>query len=246
MEDEPDLNFDIDALFDHLANNLDYQSEDEQDWHFFLRSSDISALEQVADELESEFVVQIQEHVEEVEPGGNVSLGDPMLSVIRRGALKAEDVKRIDQRMRQIANDRGLTYEGVDCYDPIDEEEIFGWLAPEDAGWRLRHMTDCGLPDNADLPWTFLVDAPTLETMHRIASTLQDSGFDDRNDYDEPDDEGNFGICVFVAGRNNEFELEETASKISTAADSEGGTLIGIQFYDREAFAEIFGDGDQE
>jgi len=245
MDDEPDLNFDIDALFSHMINNLDHKIEDEQDWNFRLRSNHLNELEQVAAELEPEFTLQLQESVEEVDIDGNVTLGDPMLTVVRRGALSADEVKRIAEQIQRIASERGLTYEGVDCYEPIDEEELFGWLAPEDAGWRLRHMTDCGLADNADLPWAFLVVTPTLDAARNVADALATNGFDDRDDYDEPDEEGNFGTCVFVQGRNNEFELSDSAAKISSVAESHGGSLIGIQFYTREDIAAVFGDEDE-
>lgn len=245
MEDAPDLNFDIDALFDHLINNLRHNLEDEKEWNFFLRSADLQTLEQVAEELEREFTVQLEENVETVGIDGNVTLDDPMLSVIRCGALTADDVKRIAQRMEKLAVEHGLRYDGVDCYDPIDAEELFGWLEPEDAGWRLRHMTDCGLQDDADLPWAFLVGAPTLDSTNSIASALTASGFGDRDDYDEPDEEGVFGMCVFVQGRNNEFELNEAAKKISEIAVAHGGALVGIQFYTREDLAEILGTEDE-
>ena len=70
-------------------------------------------------------------------------------------------------------------------------------------------MTDCGLEDNADLPWTFLVLAPDLDSTKKIAEELTTNDFKDRDEYDEPDEDGNFALCVFVAGRNNEIELGE-------------------------------------
>ena len=97
MNDEPDLNYDIDALFKHMTENLDHNPEEEKDWSFTLRSSDFSALEKLADELESEFMIQLQEEVETYDTEGGMSLGPPMLSLIRRGALTADDVKAIAQ-----------------------------------------------------------------------------------------------------------------------------------------------------
>lgn len=242
MQDEPNLKFDIDALFDHLVTNLSHELGDEKEWCFNLRSPDFCALEQVAEEFGDEFHVIVQENVEEVDADGNVSLGDPLLVITRRGALTADDVKQIAERVQSIAADRGLTYEGVDCYTPVDEEEMFGWLEPEDAAWRLRNMTDSGLPDDADLPWAFLVGAPSWDSTSSIAAALAALGFEDRDDYDEPDEDGDYGMCVFVEGRNNEFELLEAAKKIAEAAEARGGRLIGIQFYTREDVSEIFGN----
>lgn len=240
MENEPDLNFDIDAIFAHMVNNLGHNIEQEQDWHFSLRSYDLDELERVAVELEQEFAVQIQENVEESDIDGNVSLGAPLLTVIQRGALTAEDVKQTASRIQQIASERGLIYEGVNCYDPIDEDELYGWIEPGDAGWRLRHMTDSGLEDNADLPWAFLIEAPTFDSVKRMSSALEAVGFEDRDEYDEPNEEGKFGLCVFCEGRNNEIELYECATKITETVEKYAGALVGIQFYTREDVEDIF------
>lgn len=234
--DEPDLNFDIDALFDHLTDNLDHNPDDEQDWHFILRSDDLQKLELVAEEMSADFSVRLYENVEEVDADGNAELGDPMLAIIRTAALTADEVKEIAAQVQTIADQRGLSYEGVDCYEPFDEEEIFGWLAPDDAGWRLRHMTDCGLEDDAAMPWAFLVLAPSLESLSLVGGALDTAGFADHVDFAEPDEDGNFGLCVFVAGRNNEIELYQAAEKIEAVVDKHDGSLAGIQFYDREDF----------
>lgn len=246
MAEDPDMSFDIDALFDHLINNLDHDINDEKDWSFTLRSDDLRVLEKVASELETEFMVQLQETVEEVDIDGNSSFGPPLLSIVQRSALAADDVKAIADRIRSIAIERGLVYEGVTCYEPIDDEELFGWLAPEDAGWRLRHMTDCGLEENADLPWAFLIVTSSLDSIKRIGDELTSSGFNDRDVYDESDEDGNFGMCVFVPGRNNELELAATSTKIADVADRNGGRLEGIQFYTREDVSEVFGGDDEE
>ena len=247
MNNEPDLQFDIDALFDHLVNDLEHDVGDELDWHFSFRSTDLEGLQQLADELESEFFVHVQEQDDEVDANEEVASGEPELIALCRGAFNVDQIKEMASRMQVIADNRGLTYAGVNCYEPIDEEELLGWLEPEDAGWRLRHMTSLGLEENADLPWAFLVSAPTVAATETIAEKLTAQGFDDRDDFSEADDEGNFGTCIFVAGRNNEAELQEATTKITTIAEAHGGQLYGIQFYTRDDVAEIFGsDGEEE
>ncbi|MCA8986895.1 MAG: ribonuclease E inhibitor RraB [Planctomycetaceae bacterium] len=245
MSDEPDLNFDIDALFEHLTGNLDQNLEEVQEWTFSFRSSDFAILEQVGQELEDEFLVHLQESVEEIDEEGDSSLGDPMLILAQQAALSRDEVKAIAARMQQLADQHSLIYEGVECYEPIDEEEIFGWLEPEDAGWRLRHMTDCGLEENEELPWTFLVVTPSLEATSSTTTALDAAGYDDRDDYDEPDEDGNYGTCIFISGRNNEPELMTTAEKITKIAQKNGGRLAGIQFYTREDLIELFGDAEE-
>ncbi len=248
MENEPDLKFDIDAYFKHMIENLDDDLSQEKEWHFVLRageSSEPSQLEGAAEDLDGEFIVLWQEQVKVVDLDGDETFSGPMLSVVERGVLSAEDVKAIASRVQDVANERGLIYEGVDCYDPVDADELYGWIAPEDAGWRLRHMSDCGLEYDADLPWAFLIEAPSLDAVKRISAALESNGFEERDEYDEPNEDGNFGIGVFVQGRNNEVELNACADQISSTAEKLGGVLVGIQFYTREDVAEVFGLDDE-
>ncbi len=236
-----DMSFDIDALFDHMTKNLGHDLSDEKDWTFTLRTANFASLQQAADDLQDEFVVQLQETVEEYDSAGNFSLGRPMLSVVKRAALSASDVKKIVKRIESIAQERGFDYEGVNCYDPFNDEEIFGWLIPADARWRLRHMTDCGLVENAELPWSFLVQSQDLKSIKMISSELDSNDLTDRDDYDEPDENGNFAICVFLLGRNNEIELDAMCERIAEIAERHGGQLEGVQFYTREQLNEVFG-----
>ncbi len=240
MDGRTDLSFDIDALFDHMSNNLNHALDDAKDWNFTLRSHDLSALQEVAQELQSEFIVQLQETVEEIGLDGQVSVGKPMLSVSQQAALSVEQVKSVASLLETIALNRGFQYEGVECYEPVDGDEVFGWLEPDDASRRLQHMTDCGLEDNAPLPWAFLIVTKTGESAAKLWDSLADSEFEDRDDYGEPDEEGNYGSCVFVDGRNNESEMLAMLESINTIAESVGGSLSGVQFYSREDLAEFF------
>lgn len=240
--EEPDLAFDIDALFAHMMGDLGHETTDPQDWIFSLRSAELGHLEIVAAQLEGEFEVQIQETVEEIDVDGSSSMGDPMLSVIKQDALTADQVKEIAARIELIANERGLVYEGVSSYDPIDEEELLGWLPPEDAGWRLRHMTDCGLAEGTELPWVFLVLAESLDGIKKISDELDQAGFTEREEYDEPDENGEVGMSVFVIGRNDEAELMTASDNIHAISEKHEGHLEGIQFYTREEMNEVFGD----
>ncbi len=236
-----DMRFDIDALFVHMTKNLGHDLSDEKEWTFTLRSANFASLQQVADDLQDEFVMQLQETVEEYDSAGKCTLGRPMLSVVKRAALSASEVKEIVKRVESIAKELGFDYEGVHCYDPVDDEEIFGWIVPADAGWRLRNMTDCGLDENAELPWSFLIQSQNLTSFKKISAELDSNDFTDRDDYDEPDENGNFATCVFVLGRNNERELDAMAERIANIADRLGGLLEGVQFYSRVQLFEVFG-----
>lgn len=244
MTEEPDLNFDIDALFEHLSNDFERDGEEQLDWSFSFRSSQVPVLQQIADELEDEFRLHLQDSVDEIDVDGNVTSGDPMLVAVARGDFTVDEIKAFAEQMRSIAEAKGVRYEGVECYDAIDEEELFGWMEFDDAVWRLRHMTDIGVAEDEEMPWAFLVVAPTFERINAIAQACSAEGFGDHDEYDEPDEEGEFGMCVFVEGRNNESELAKTASRISELADSFEGCLAGIQFYTREDVEAVFGEDD--
>ncbi|QDV15415.1 hypothetical protein Pan153_00290 [Gimesia panareensis] len=241
MTDQPDMRFDIDALFEHMTGNLGHELQNELDWNFSLQSPDFQALQNVADELEPEYLVQLHESIQEIDSEGNHSEGDPLLCVIQRAALTPDEVKALANRLNVLAEERGLSYEGVSCYEPINEEELLGWQSLDDACWQLRNATGSGLELNAELPWTFLVVVPDLDGMQNIARELEALGFDDRDDYHEPDEQGLLGVCAFVEGRNNEFDLRETTEKIRQVAERHGGQLEGIQFYTRDDMYDVFG-----
>lgn len=246
MSDEPDLSFDIDALFEHLFGGLEHDEDDAFDWVFTLRSENVQALNRVAEELSEEFDVQVEEDMPAFDVTGNPIESVPMLSVVRQDALTAEEVKQIANRMQAIADENGFTYQGVDCFDPLDNEEIFGWLDIDDALWRLRHFTDSGLADDSALPWCFLIQTQSLENLEAVAVALRDKGFADRDDYVQPDDDGQYHSCIFMDGVNDEAKLSATASDISDISKDNGCELVGVQFYTREVVQEIFGDDEDD
>jgi hypothetical protein len=219
---------------------------DELDWEFSLRSPDLQKLRRIEKDLSKNFDVHLQEEVESIDVDGSVSIGDPLLRVIRRAAMTQSEVKEISTQFASLAAQEGLVYEGVSCCDPVDFDELFGWLSLDDAVWRLRHFTDSGLADDADVPWTFLVLTDTVDLAHRIADKLRDLGYDDVDVYDEPDEDGKFGLCVFVAGRNNEVALSEAYQKIEGTANEGHGDLHGMQFFTREGLEELCDEDDDD
>jgi hypothetical protein len=243
MSDQPNLHIDIDSLFQQMGGVVE-----ELDWHFVFQDDDVQKLEKLANDLTDEFEMYLQDNVEEMDDDGNVTLGGPALSVVQRGELTAAEVHAIADRMQSIADERGVEFAGVDCYDPVDEDEdaIYGWIVPDDAGWRLQHMTECGLEPDAELPWTFLVTAASFEKLVAISAALDAAGFDDIDEYNEPDEDGEYGLCLFIDGRNDESELTACAEKIAAVAQNLGGCLSGIQFYTREELAEIFSVDDED
>ena len=240
MNDPYNINTELDDLFDELADDPDITSGLELDWHFMLCAPEVEPLRILGEELETEFEVQLHEEVEVTDESGDVTAGDPLLSVIRRGNLSKDDVTQLANRLALLAEQRGVKLDGIDCYNAIDEQELFGWMKLDDALWRLRHMADIGVEENSELPFAFLVAASSLDSLRQIEQALDKLGFDDRDTYEDPDENGNYGLCAFVAGRNNEAELLRTANAMTVAAESCGGVLDGIQFYTRDDLHEIF------
>lgn len=246
MSEDTDLRFDIDALFDHMVTNLGHELDEEKDWCFAFQADDLAALQEAANDVGGEYVVQLDPSIDIINEDGTTLPGPPLLTVMRRAALTADEVKSIASTMQSLADKRALSYEGVSCYDPMDETELLDWIVPEDATWRLRVFTDSGMPEDAELPWTFLLIASELESLQQTASVLHAAGYTDQTIYDDVDDSGNYALCLFVAGRNNEAELSQASTTISEAAEAHGAWLEGIQFYDREEFDEVFGDQEGE
>lgn len=240
MNQEPDLNFDVDALFDHMGV-ADGLAVEVSDWRFRVTSPELAKLEQVADEHEEHFEFELQEEVEIFNADdGSFTMGDPMLTFCKCGEFTCQEIKALVAQVQAIATKHDLKYEGVDCYEAIDDDELMGWIPPEDAGWRIRNLTDSGLPENADLPWSFYVETESLETSEEVCVALESHGYSELELFEEPNEEGVFAICLFVEGRNNEAELNIACEKITKVLEPFAATLAGIQFFDREGFAEMF------
>jgi hypothetical protein len=191
-------------------------------------------LQSIAGRLENEFQTQIQESVEEHSPDGEITDGPPILIVSRCAALTADDVKAIASRMTPIAETEGVTYEGVECYDAVDEDELFDWMELEDATWRLRHFTDTGLEIDEELPWAFLITAENASDLQTAEQTLNKAGLARTQCFDDPDENGAFGMCLFVDGKNNESELVAAHRKFEELLVSTDAKLTGIQFFSEE------------
>jgi Regulator of ribonuclease activity B len=243
MASNPTIGEDIDKQFEHLINNLGHELENELDWTFYLRSNNADALHDLAEELmDEEFHADIQESVEEYDSKGNCTIGEPMLTIVRRAALTADEVKAIATQLEIAAMPHGVRLESVASFDPMDEDELTRWLDPEEATWRLRHFTDCGLEADAELPWAFLVLAEDESNLKKIGANLEENGFEEVIVYEERDEEGNYGLCAFLPGRNNEAELNQACEKIAAIANEDHGELGGVQFFTREDLE----NGDEE
>ncbi len=227
-----DMKFEIDALFDHMATNLGHQPDDERDWHFAFRSPDVGRLEAIGEELSEEFDVELQEVVESQENGREI-MGPPMLSIMVRGVLTAEDVKSLAARFEDLARAKQIVYEGVASYDPGEDDEFMGWLALDEAQWRLRSFTDSGLPKGAEIPLAFAIAAEDHTHVQAIVKALKDAGLVDV-EASEDDDQEDLGVIVNIEGKNDEAALAATYEKIQRIAHATSGEMLGVQIGEDE------------
>lgn len=228
---EPNMSLDIDALFAHMRDNHGQDTPEEQDWHFRFRSDDFPRLEAVAVELGEEFQVHVQEETETITAHG-AEMGPPMLVVVIRDTFDVDDVKKLAARFTDLAERKEISYEGVDCFDPVDMDELFGWLELEEAAWRLLHFTDSGLEPNADMPFVFGLVSTDGEALTSASAALQARGYDVERV--EEEDQAEEGLFVRCAGRNDGEFLTEKYNEVASVAQDTGVNLLGVQFFDEE------------
>lgn len=230
MPNQPDLHFDIDALFAHLIESLEHTLETEREWHFTFRCDDLDRLAGVAGALEDEFDVHLQKEVQTVEHG-RTFMGPPLLAVMIQAVLGPEEVRSLSARFADLAREHSLTYEGVMSFEPLEMEEAFGWLALEDGLWRLRHFSDSGLAPGEPMPFVFALEAAGQRQAEAAGAALAGAGFENTEVLEDPDEPG-IGILVRVAGRNDEALLTATFQKMERIAAAAGAELLGVQFFD--------------
>jgi len=229
MSDEPNMCFDIDALFAHMIENLSFDVADQMEWTFSLCSKDFGALKVVASHLPGEFTIALQEDVDTY-VDGKWSKGLPLLSASITAALEPGVVKSYARRFEEIAHKHGVEYDGVGCFDAEDPSE-FQWLDLESAGWRLRHYVDTGMAAGEDLPFAFCIMAASEDGVAKVEEAALQQGFEDVAEYDA---DGEYGLLVFVNGKNDEKILQARFDEMDAIAKGAGATLAGVEFFENE------------
>ncbi len=234
------INADIDAMFESLRRNHDYDPAEPLEWLFCLRSQSLSSLEQLADRLNDKFHVQLQEHAEELTAGGAHSTAGPLLAVTRYDAFSADQIKSIAAELIGLAGEADVQLEAVECFAVADhtdlaDAECFEWLDLKQACDQLERIregrersvleTSCGY-----VPWAFLLLADQFDKIARTAQSLNQAGFEQTEIYDEPDDHGHFVLCVFVTGNCQVADLVSTHDRIIELGSPLGVRMEGLQF----------------
>ncbi|WP_146597498.1 ribonuclease E inhibitor RraB [Novipirellula galeiformis] len=244
-ESSNDFHAQINELFDHMVNNLDYKTDEPLEWVFGIESTDIALLEKIGERVPESYGFDIEEEVEHVDDEGNSTMSGPMLSLHRCEALTPEQVKACADEVDALAKEFGLMLADVTAFDPIDEDDFFDWMPIEDAQLRLQHFTESGLEVDSDLPWLFLLFCTAKDDLDALTVALDNEKLGTIESYDEPDEDGNYGLCLFIEGKNNEAELVAMNDRINAIAASNNSEVVGIQFLDQEDFNDVYGDGDE-
>lgn len=221
----PDLRRDIDALFDHLIKNNDHDIDTPMEWHFTLRGSKLDALSRLAETLEDEFRVDLQESVETTENGRTFD-GPPMLSIVIVDALRANQVKSLSDRFEKLAKASALQYEGVSAHEATDEDDS-GWLSLEDATWRLRQLADFGVQEADELALVFAIVADDQRHAQSIVKALKAAGIQNA---EVMDDEGEFGVVATLPSTHSQPALAKAFAKVERVAADTKGNFLGVQF----------------
>jgi hypothetical protein len=225
----PDLRRDIDALFDHLIKNNAHDIDTPLEWHFTLRSPKLAALERLAETLEDEFRVDLQESVETTE-GGRTFDGPPALSIVVVDALRADKVKSLSDRFEKLAKANKLDYEGVSSFEASEDDEDdddAGWLSLEDATRRLRQFADFGVEETDELSLVFAIVADDQRHAEAIAKALKAAGVQNA---EVMDDEGEFGVVASILGNHSEPALAKAFAKVERVANDTKANFLGVQF----------------
>ena len=239
----------IDQLFDHMVTNLEHQFEDPKHWIFHVVGSNRPALEGLVEQIEAAWAQRVKsvideaaleeaevgadvvDNVEITEDGKEVTAAALALQAI--AAFTPEQVKALAEHANELAKERGLEFEGIDCTDPIDWDEFMAWLDLDDARWRLAHFTDSGMPEGEPVPFVFAIEASERTTLESVAQALAEAGFDQSEIHTDPDNPEDMGLVVHVAGRNDEELLASTYAAVESVVQGSGAELLGVQFFDQ-------------
>jgi hypothetical protein len=227
----PDLKRDIDALFAHMTENLGHEMGEPLDWLFALRHKTVDRLERIAQELEDEFEMDLHEAVEEVDASGKASVGPPMLEIIVRDALEPAQVKELASRFEKLAASQGVTYDGVTCFEPLGEDELFEWLNLDDAVARLKHFTETGVPVGAPVVLQFAIEATDGAAAGRLLKDLLGLGFEGSQGEEEDNARG---VVAYCQSSMAEAPLRERYKFVEKVAGKHGAQVYGVQFLDAD------------
>ena len=240
-----DLAFDIDALFEHMINNLDHDLENELEWIFTFVNPDTEALEQFAESIADE-LTSAEESLElgliplaiQHENSNTITERTDLIATVL-GSLQPDEVKELHNLCIKLAKDSGTEYIGVTFADPFPED-LMDYIPLHEAIARLEYLTETGLPENEPLPFNFAVECDTPDNARTLAKTLiadLDDGSLQSVDV-ITDDEPGAVIDIEYAGRNDPQLLTNIYNRINQHATTANAELIGVTHIEQHEYDE--------
>lgn len=228
---------DIDKSFDHMINNLDCDPEQtEMLWIFSFRyDKDLAKLEAFGKDLVKRFAKEADFELGMV-PTHNIDDDTEWtaLHLVVQTTMSRDTVKRWVRTFSALAEENGIEFEDQSCCEAIDWEEFERPMNAEDAAWRLRHFTDCGLPEGAPLHWILAFTATDPAVADSFEGVLRDAGLGEieRAENEEDAEDREYYIDAVLLRSNTEAGLAEQHAAAEKLASAHGVRFEGIQFAD--------------
>jgi len=232
MEHNGDPLGQVDRILAHIKETLGENPMEPRAWQFFLRPTDIDMAEELGQELEEEgYDVSGAEHVEEtkVDADGNetTTIGPPVVFAFWRGVLTPDEIRGHVRKFIALAEREGIVYEGMDAMSLEEFDQIFGepkLLGLEDAIWRLRHLTDMGVEENAPVTFMFGYQADDPDA---AVEALEAAGHEaSLCEYEDL----SWNVEVRVEGANDEKIVRTAFREAQAAAEVADAAFVGMQF----------------
>lgn len=261
MTAEPNLHFDIDALFQQLEESEGHDLNEPLTWVFTICSDEVSKLEAIQESVGDEFATHLEDAPFLSEEEGEDAENAPLLLLLMEGCLSKDDVKKLAKQVEKLAVDNQCTYDGVRCFGMIEEGNLFDWMNLEEGMGVIENLQAEGAATLDDLPWAFLVMVDDADQLEAVSEALEKVGLEDVELFDNSDDESDeetseesdedmddFGACVFYGGSHDPAKLELMWNQLTELVSPAGGSVEGVQFFTRDYFLEAISslNGDDE
>lgn len=243
MFSEPELRFNVDALYDHLTQEHTEEELAEFQWFFLFQcGQDIESLQNlgnaIADEIDTEeqfegFEVGIGPLEVEGEDGSSEEV--PVLILTIYDPMEREQVRAMADRLKARAEEHGVTYEGVSCGIAEEADDMMRPLNLDEALDRLNALTEMGVPPGEPMYWLFAFSGTTNPSLKSLASALEDEGFGQVSLTPEAGDPEEGLLNALLLRSNTTEGLEEVYQLAESLAAAHGVEFEGVQFGDPSA-----------
>ncbi|TVS07681.1 MAG: hypothetical protein EA423_03570 [Phycisphaerales bacterium] len=227
---------DIDKSFDHMIDNLDCDPEQtDMLWMFsFRHDEDPEKLEKFGESLVKRFAGEADFQHEMVLAQDDSDAQWTALAITVQTKMSRDQAKRWVRTFSALAEENGVEYEDHSCFEAFDWDEFEKPMNAQDAAWRLRHLTDCGLPAGAPLLWILAFTATDPAVAESFEGVLREAGFDEieRSENEEDAEDREYYIDAVLLRSNTEAGLPEQHAAAEKLASAHGVRFEGFQFAD--------------